>query len=55
MIVAVVVGMTALGHLISPSCPLPLLQSEIKGKAIDMIFFFYLHVNFTDDLHLATF
>ena len=40
MIVAVVVGMTALGDLNSPRCPLPLLQSEITGKAIDINFFF---------------
>ena len=55
MIVVVVVAMKALGHLISPSCPQPLFQSEIKGKAVDMNFFFYLHANFTDDLHLASF
>ena len=30
MIVAVVVAMKALGHLINPSCPQPLFQSEIK-------------------------
>ena len=56
MIIAVVVAMKALGHLISSSCPQPLFQSEIKRKAIDMkICFFYLHANFTDDLHLASF
>ena len=42
MIVAVEAGMTARGHLISPSCPQPLFQSEIKGKAIDMNFFFFI-------------
>ena len=36
MIVVVVVAMKELGHLISPSCPQPLFQSEIKGKAIDI-------------------
>ena len=55
MIVVVVVAMKALGHLISPSCPQSLFQSEIKGKGIDMNFFFYLHANFTDGLHLASF
>ena len=55
MIVVVVEAMKALGHLISPSCPQPLFQSDIKGNAIDMKFFFYLHANFTDDLHLASF
>ena len=42
MIVVVVVAMKELGHLISPSCPQPLFQSEIKGKAIDMNFFFFI-------------
>ena len=42
MIVAVVVAMKALGHLISPSCPQPLFQSEIKRKAINMKTIFFL-------------
>ena len=42
MIVVVVVAMKELGYLISPSCPQPLFQSEIKGKAIDMNFYFIL-------------
>ena len=42
MIVAVVVAMKALGHLISPSCPQPLFQSEIKRKAINMKIIFFL-------------
>ena len=44
MIVVVVEAMKALGHLISPSCPQPLFQSEIKGKTIqiDMKFFFFI-------------
>ena len=41
MIVAVVVAMKALGHLISPSCPQPLFQSEGKRKAIDMKIYMY--------------
>ena len=42
LIVAVVVAMKALGHLINPSCPQPLFQSEIKRKATNMKIIFVL-------------
>ena len=45
MIVAVVVAMKALGHLISPSCPQPLFQSEIKRKAINMKIFIFTQIS----------
>ena len=42
MIVAVVEAMKAIGHLINPSYPQPLFQSEIKRKATNMKIIFVL-------------